>query len=116
MQVPSDVLTWLQSMALDKQTVKRVANFAFEEVPTVANAEANIKAISSMLHISEAQVWASRLASIGSCACFVHFQVSEAQRGAGIGLHSCIVCAAYNGARRGLVLSRLCLMAACVHG
>ena len=96
--MPPDVFTWLRNMALDKQTVARVANFAFEELPTVANAEANIKAISSMLHVSEAQVWASRLASIGSCACFVHFHMSEAQRGAGIGLRPCIVCAAVNGA------------------
>ena len=96
--MPPDVFTWLHNMVLDKRTVTRVANLAFEELPTVAIAEANIKAMSSMLHISEAQVWASRLASIGSCACFVHFQVSEAQRGAGIGLRPCIVCAAADGA------------------
>ena len=69
--MPPDVLAWLQSMPLDNRTLARVANLTFEDAPSMDNAEANIKAISSLLHISEAQVWASCVASIDSFACFV---------------------------------------------
>ena len=115
-QVPPEVLTWLQTLSLDKPTLTRVANMTFETMPTTTNAEANTKAISSMLHISEAQVWASCPALIHSVACFVRVltlsdcQMMEVQHAAEIGLRACNACAAANGA----LVSRLRMAVTCV--
>ena len=65
LQAPPELLDWMNDFGFKQSTVEAVAGFAFEVMPTLANAQANVKALQRDLLMTDRQV---RLLSSLQCS------------------------------------------------